>query len=272
MIDFAGMNILVTNDDGVFADGLWTLVNSLKDLGGICVVVPDREQSATGTSVTLRQPLRIRRIDIFDKYATTHIVEGTPSDSVILGLGKLVENCGLVISGINQGLNLGDDVLISGTVGAALQGYLRGLNAMAVSVPPESSPVHYQNAAAMAGIIVKRIASGELAGNVFFNLNVPALPRNQMRGIKVCNLAHRTHIDTVQEGFDGRRDYYWLVRQQLSHDVAAGTDIWALEKGYITISLLNVYLSRRPYSRLTPAVCQEMFLEFQNLPGDTWPV
>jgi 5'-nucleotidase len=126
--------ILVANDDGIFAPGLWALARELKNIDDVVAVAPDREQSATGTSVTLRQPLRVRKISPVVSDVNTFAVEGTPSDSVILGLEKLAKDAGMVVSGINSGQNLGDDVLISGTVGAALQGYLRNLPAIAVSV------------------------------------------------------------------------------------------------------------------------------------------
>ena len=128
------MKILVTNDDGVFAEGLWALVRELKSFARVVVVAPDREQSAIGTAITLIHPLRVQKVRSPVSEVEAYSVQGTPADSVILALEKMVvDKADLVISGINQGLNLGNDVLISGTVGAALQGYLRGFPAMAVS-------------------------------------------------------------------------------------------------------------------------------------------
>ena len=119
------MKILVTNDDGIFARGLWVLAKELSSIAQVIVVAPDREQSAIGTAVTLHQPLRAQKVRPILPEIETYSVEGTPADSVILALGKLVKGkVDLVISGINQGQNLGQDVLISGTVSAALQGYL----------------------------------------------------------------------------------------------------------------------------------------------------
>jgi len=147
------MKILVTNDDGIFASGLWTLVRELKSIAQVVVVAPDREQSATGTAVTLRQPLRVQRVAPMVTDIEAFSVEGTPCDSVILALGKLMKNSAdLVISGINQGPNLGDDILISGTVGAALQGYLRGLPALAISVAG-AEKAYLDNAAKLATLL-----------------------------------------------------------------------------------------------------------------------
>lgn len=253
------MNILLTNDDGIFSPGLWTLAGALKKAGNVTIVAPDREQSATGTMVTLRIPLRVMKLECFDTDIPTYTVEGSPSDNVILALGKMVPDTKMVVSGINQGLNLGDDVLISGTVGAALQGYLRGLPALAVSVPPESKQPTYQIAAQLASIITSSVNNGYLGNNGFFNINVPAVPLEEIRGIKVTSLAHKTHIDSVNEGYDGRREYYWLVRQQLSADVPEDTDIWAIENNYISITALHSFLFHRPDGELNEPFCQELF-------------
>lgn len=121
------MKILVTNDDGISSEGLWTLVKELKNIAQVIVTAPDREQSAIGTAVTLHQPLRVKRVRPMVPEVETYSIEGTPADSVILALSKLIKDrVDLVVSGINQGLNLGNDVPISGTVGSALQGYLHG--------------------------------------------------------------------------------------------------------------------------------------------------
>jgi 5'-nucleotidase len=253
------MKILLSNDDGIFADGLWWLARTLTNIGKVVIAAPDREQSATGTQVTLRIPLRVRKLDCFDATIDTFAVEGSHSDSVILALGKLAPDASIVVSGINQGLNLGDDVLISGTVGAALQGYLRGLPALAISVPAESSVATFQIAARLASLVSTIIKAGDLGDNPFFNINVPNLPLGKIRGIKSACLAHKTHIDTVSEGHDGRREYYWLVRQQLSHDVDPDTDIWAFDNGFITVTALHSCLFNRSDGEVTSTLCGSLF-------------
>ena len=158
MINFIGkceMRILLTNDDGIYAEGLWALVRVLKDLAQVIVVAPDREQSAIGTAVTLFQALKVHKTSPLVPDIETYSVEGTPSDCVILALSKLVKDrIDVVVSGINQGANLGDDVLISGTVSAALQGYLRGLPAIAVSVAGKDG-LNMDNAAKLATLLAK---------------------------------------------------------------------------------------------------------------------
>ena len=256
--------ILLTNDDGIFAPGLWALAKELKTIDRIVVVAPDREQSATGTSVTLRQPLRVQKIGSILAGVDTYAIEGTPSDSVILALGKLVKDkADMVISGINRGLNLGDDVLISGTVGAALQGYLRSLPAMAVSVAG-ADPANLQTAAKLARLLIQRIKTGILPTDIFINVNLPDRPLPQIKGIAITQPAHKTHIDTVEEGSDGRRDYYWLVRSKLNNHAENGTDILALEQSYISITPLHTTFFRRPAPDMATGFCSELLCELQR--------
>ena len=258
------MKILVTNDDGIFAEGLWILVKELKNIAQVVVVAPDREQSAIGTAVTLRQPLRIQSVIPRVPDIETYSVEGTPADSVILALSKLVKTkIDLVISGINQGANLGDDVLISGTVGAALQGYLRGFPALAISVATVDS--HFlSDAAKLATLLAKKIDSNALPTNIFLNVNLPDLPLAKIKGIKFARLASRSHIDTVEEGHDGKREYYWLVRQKINKDTDRKTDIWAIENGNISITALYTDLSNKPSLPITDGFCSDLLQELQR--------
>ena len=133
------MKILVTNDDGIKAEGLWALAGELQKIANVTVVAPDGERSAIGTAVTLFQPLHVEKVQAPVAGVTAYTIDGSPSDCVILALGKLVKDgAAMVVSGVNPNLNLGEDVYISGTVGAAMQGYFRGLPALAVSAPPGS--------------------------------------------------------------------------------------------------------------------------------------
>lgn len=259
-----GMRILVTNDDGIFAPGLWALVKELKNIAQVVVVAPDREQSATGTAITLRQPLRAQRVTPLVPEIETYSVEGTPADSVILALEKLVrDKIDLVVSGINQGPNLGNDVLISGTVGAALQGYLRGFPSLAVSVVAVDS-LCLSNAARVATLLAKKIITNSLPADIFLNVNLPALPLAEIKGAKITRLASKSHIDTVKEGFDGRREYYWLVRQQLNTNTDKNTDIWAIEQGNISITPLHTHLLHRPSPSIPDSLCSDLLQELQK--------
>ena len=261
------MKILVTNDDGIFAQGLWVLAKELKNIAEVVVVAPDREQSAVGTAVTLRQPLRVRSVRPLVPEVEAYSVEGTPSDSVIMALGKLAKDkVNLVISGINQGPNLGDDVLISGTVGAAMQGYLHGFPAIAISAASVDSP-YLATAAKLAALLAKKIDSGALPTNILLNVNLPNLPLTKIKGVKITRLARKSHTDAVEEGHDGVRKYYWLIRQGTDKDRKdrdKRTDIWAMEQGSISITPLLTNLSSKSLLTITDSLCSDLFQELQQ--------
>jgi 5'-nucleotidase len=168
----------------------------------------------------------------------------------------------MVVSGINSGQNLGDDVLISGTVGAALQGYLRNLPAIAVSVGTTDN-ADLQTAGRLVARLAARINEGALPRDIFLNVNLPDEPLVEIKGIRITRLAHKTHIDSVKEGNDGRRDYYWLVRRKLDHVPLDDTDIWAVEHGYISITSLHTALFQRPAPKMDEAFCKELFAELK---------
>ena len=197
----------------------------------------------------------------------TYAVEGTPADSVILALGKLIKDkVDLVISGINQGRNLGNDVLISGTVGAAMQGYLHGYPAFAISVETADN-LYLNNAARLAVLLAKKIDSQTLPADIFLNINLPDLPPAQIKGIKVTKLADESHINTVKEGYDGKQPCYWLVRNQISDgtkDSERETDIWAIEQGNISITPLHANLFNRNSSPITDSLCSKLFQELRG--------
>jgi 5'-nucleotidase len=252
------MRVLVTNDDGIFAEGLWALVRGLKKVAQVIVVAPIREQSAVGTAVTLSQPLRVQKVPLMVPEVETYSVEGTPSDCVILALEKLIEDkVDLVVSGINHGLNLGDDVLISGTVSAALQGYLRGFPALAISVATMNS-LQLDNAAKLATLLAEKVVSRALPSNILLNINLPGLPLSKIKGVQLTQLASKSHINTVEEGNDGRRQYYWLVRQQTDRVADNQTDIWVVEQGNISITPLHTSLLNRPAPAIPSDLCAHL--------------
>ena len=259
------MKILVTNDDGISARGLWTLVAELKSIAQVVVAAPDRERSAIGTAVTLHQPLRVTKVQPIVPEVETYSVEGTPADSVILALSKLIKDrVDLVVSGINHGPNLGDDVLISGTVGAALQGYLRDFPALALSIDSVDS-LHLDSAAKLAALLAQKIEAVTPARNIFLNVNLPDLPLAKIKGIKITHLASKTHIDTAEEEHDEKGVYYRLVRRKLNKDNHRRTDIWAIEQGIISITALHANLSRKPSSLpINDGFCSDLFLELQK--------
>jgi 5'-nucleotidase len=258
--------ILVTNDDGIYAPGLWTLAGALQKIDQVIVVAPDREQSAVGTAITLRHTLRVQRLKPMLPDIETYAVEGTPGDCVIIGLGKLAPTgVSMVVSGINAGPNVGDDVFISGTVSAALQGYLHNLPSVSISMG-RFEPERFDVAARFAAIIARFIKQGALPDDLFLNLNIPDMPATQMKGVHVTQLAHKMHIDTVEESATGWRDYYRLVRRKLSKDVAKNTDIWAVEHDCISLTSLHSAFFHQPAPEISEAFCNELLAELKAEP------
>ena len=232
------MKILVSNDDGVYADGLWALVKELREMAAVTVVAPDRDQSGSGTSVTLRHPLRMTEIKAPLDGVAAYSVEGSPADSVILAL-KLVLKDGvdLVVSGINEGPNLGDDAYISGTVGAALQGFFYGVPAIALSIAAFGS-LHFDIGARLAKLMAKEIVGKGLPRRMLLNVNLPNLPRGELEGIEVTRLGERNYTDRIEPGHDGKRQYHWIMRGKSEWQSTSGTDIWALEQNKISVTPL----------------------------------
>ena len=238
------MKILLTNDDGIAAPGLWALARELRSIAEVVVVAPDREQSGVGTSVTLHQPLRLRSVKPLVDGIETYVVEGTPADSVIIALKMLLKDkIDLVIAGINEGSNLGTDVLISGTVGAAFQAYFHGLPTIAVSVA-SFEDLHFEVASRICAIIARQLATGRLPRKFLLNINLPNLPLEQLTGIEITELGERSHTDAVKRGgikagHDGKRSYYWIEHSEPQGKEEKGTDVWALREKKISITPLH---------------------------------
>jgi 5'-nucleotidase len=254
------MNILVTNDDGIGAPSLWRLVEELSKIARVTVAAPDRERSAIGTAVTLFQPLHAETYPAPVAGVTAYAIDGSPSDCVILALGKLIEDgADLVISGINPNLNLGEDVHISGTVGGALQGYFRGLPAIAISAPPGSRP-GLDSAARVAARLAEKLA-GHAGTRVFLNVNVPDRPLEETSGARITRLARSSHINTVEEDHRDGQKHYWLVRERIIEVADDGTDIQAIELGYISLTALYTSLLDKPPQRLLKKLAAELTAE-----------
>ncbi len=256
------MRILVTNDDGVYAEGLCAIVRSLKQIGEVVVVAPDREQSAVGTSVTLHQPLRMKQVQPVARGVATYSVEGTPADSVILGLQRIAGgDIDLVVSGINEGVNLGNDVFISGTVGAALQGYFYEIPAIAISTAVVDGSVVFDAAARMGELLARRVRDRVLTPRLLLNVNVPQVPFEMIRGVMLTKPGRRSYHDQIKKGNDGKRDYYWIVRGEPVWEEKEGTDIWAVRRNMVSITPLPVNLPGSAKTDLLEGVCKALFEE-----------
>ena len=256
------MKILVTNDDGIAARGLWALVRELRRIADVVVVAPDRDQSGIGTAVTLHHPVRISPVPPEATRVEAYSVEGTPADTVILALKTLLKDkVDLVFSGINEGSNLGNDVLISGTVSAALQGYFYGLPSIAISVAAIRR-VRFDIAAKFGALIAQEVAASKMPPKFLLNINLPNLPLDQIAGIEMTRLGERSYMDNIKAGHDGKRKYYWIVRGKPDWKEVEGTDIWALGQKKISVTPLHSDLSSEIHLKQLGKACSSLF---QNL-------
>lgn len=232
------MKILVSNDDGYLATGINVLTDALSEIADVVVVAPDRNRSAASNSLTLHDPLRISRVA-----ENRYRVNGTPSDCVHLALtGFLEEEPDLVVSGINHGANLGDDVIYSGTVAAATEGRFLGFPTIAVSLVGHK---HFETAARVATELVQRLENDPLPSEFIFNVNVPDLPYDQLTGIRVARLGFRHKSEPVVKSEDPHgRTIYWVGPAGPGQDAGTGTDFDAIENGAVAITPLKVDLTR----------------------------
>ncbi len=234
------MFFLVSNDDGYRAPGIKSLEKVLATLGSVAVVAPDRNRSGASNSLTLESPLQVHEYGKENHY----FVNGTPTDCVHIAItGLLKKNPDMVVSGINSGGNLGDDVLYSGTVAAAMEGRFMGLPAMAISLVGDD-PVHYDTAAAVIGKLIKNLQKNPLAPDTILNINVPDLPLDEIKGIHVTRLGQRHKSEPVIKDQDPRgRPIYWIGPPGAEQDGGEGTDFHAVRNGYVSITPLQVDLT-----------------------------
>lgn len=238
------MRVLVSNDDGFDMPGIRALAQGLRAAGHIVTVVaPDRDRSGASNSLTLDQPIRAKRID-----DDTWCVAGTPTDCVHLALTGLFEGeePDIVVSGINNAANMGDDVIYSGTVAAAMEGRFLGLPAIAVSlVTTDHRGRNFDTAARVAQEIMARLAIDPLPADTILNVNVPDLPWAQLRGFEVTRLGNRHRSEPCVAQRDPRgRPIYWIGPAGAEQDASAGTDFHAVRNGHISITPIHVDLTR----------------------------
>jgi 5'-nucleotidase len=233
------MLILVTNDDGVYSPGLQILAHSLKELGEVWVVAPDREQSAVSHSLTLYRPLLVEEVK-----EKVFAVNGTPTDCINLAVhGLLPERPALVVSGINKGGNLGDDVTYSGTVSAAFEAALMGLPAFAISQVAREDFI-FQTAADFAVKLGRQVFDKGLPKDTLLNVNVPNLPSEQVKGARVTAQGRRVYGGSVLERIDPRgRKYYWISGDIENWEESRDADHDAVEEGYISVTPIRLDLT-----------------------------
>ena len=238
----AERTLLLTNDDGIDAPGLAALAEALTGIGRVVVVAPDRERSASGHALTLRRPLRVREVD-----SGRFAVDGTPTDCVHLGIFHLTGGRppDLVVSGINRGANLGDDVTYSGTVAAALEGTLLHVPSIAVSSAVDlSGEVRYAAGASLARVLAERVLDEGLPPGVFLNVN---LPTGVPRGLRVTRQGTRTYKAAVVERLDpAGRPYYWIAGADTTPSGEPDGDHEAVREGYASVTPLHANMTHDP--------------------------
>jgi 5'-nucleotidase len=248
------MRLLISNDDGVFAPGVRTLANTMAAAGHtVTVVCPDRERSATGHGITLHQPIRANLVEgIFDARIIAWSCSGTPSDCVKLALWSLMEEKpDYVLSGINQGANLGTDVLYSGTVSAAMEGIIEGIPSIALSLTSFATK-DFQPAADYARALLDHLIENPRAELFLLNVNVPPVTSAEIRGAKITTQGIRKYIEVFEKREDPRgKTYYWLAGEAIEEleDPEANedmpSDVQAIRDNYITVTPLQYNLTAR---------------------------
>jgi len=240
------VKILVSNDDGYRAEGLRALAGALAGLGEVTVVAPDRNRSGASNSLTLDVPLRVMQAEDRLYYVT-----GTPTDCVHLAISGLFDfEHDMVVSGVNDGANLGDDVLYSGTVAAAIEGRFLGLPAIAVSLctGPQSDQnggPHFDTAARVASELVGRLLKQPLDPAMILNVNVPDQPYDDLKGLRATRLGYRHRAERVVKSQDPKgRPVYWVGPAGPQQDAGPGTDFHAIGAGFVSITPLQVDLTR----------------------------
>ena len=236
------MKILLSNDDGYHAQGIRVLRSKLADLAEVTVVAPDRNRSGASNSLTLDMPLRVLEIE-----PGLYCVQGTPTDCVHLAITGLFDfEHDMVVSGVNDGANLGDDVLYSGTVAAAIEGRFLGLPTLAISLCTHpGSGAHFDTGAAVAHRLIAEMLERPLDNSLILNVNVPDVPLEALRGFRATRLGYRHRSEPVIPARDPRgRPVYWVGPAGAQQDAGPGTDFHAVAEGYVSITPLQIDLTR----------------------------
>jgi 5'-nucleotidase len=237
------MRILVTNDDGIYAEGIYALAGALARVGEVTVVAPDTQRSAVGHAITLTDPLRVteaRRNKKFFGYATS----GTPADCVKLAIKSIMKGKpDLVVSGINLGANSGMNILYSGTVSGATEGALLGIPSFAISLDTFVNP-EFSAAADFAAKLAQALKKKRLPRGTLLNVNVPAVPKGRLKGVKFTSQSHELFRDWFQKRTDPHgQTYYWMTGKFRTCSAKPGSDVEAIDKGHISVTPIQFDLT-----------------------------
>lgn len=228
--------ILVTNDDGIGAWGIRSLVEAVKDLGKVVVVAPDKPQSGMGHAITIGQPLRLYKVDFFDGIEAW-ACSGTPVDCVKLAVDKVLHRKpDICLSGINHGANHSINVIYSGTMSAALEAAIESIPAAGFSLLDFDPLADFSAAQHYARAITKKMLQNKLEKHFLLNVNIPKLPLEEIKGYKICKQAYAKYMESFVERKDPHnRNYYWLTGEFVNFDKTKDSDVWALANSYVSV-------------------------------------
>ena len=259
------MKILISNDDGIAANGIRALASALSEEHDVYVVAPDRERSAAGHSLTLHTPLRVEELESISGAKKTWVTTGTPGDCVKIGVNAILspeERPDIVISGINHGPNLGADILYSGTVSCAMEGAMMGIPSIAVSLASMNCDYEdFQYTGTFIKAMLKRLNGFKFPAKTILNVNVPALDVDDIAGIAITEMGRKLFSDTYEKRIDPRgKVYYWLAGELISEPDDAKTDIAAVRNNKISITPITYEMTRTSVmSDLDKIMCSENF-------------
>jgi 5'-nucleotidase len=239
------LNILISNDDGIYSQGLYELAKRISVLGKVTVVAPDKEQSAIGHAITMHQPLRCRKIKLHDLDIDAWWVNGTPADCVKLGVETILSvKPDLIISGINDGENLGTDIIYSGTVSAAIEGSMFNIPSIALSYARHCG-ADFSAPAEIAVQVIQQVLDHKEKDNMLLNINIPETEGIEfLKGVKVTRLGVKKYRNNFEERKDPRgNSYYWLAGELIQDEIGEDTDIYAVRNGYVSITPIHIDLS-----------------------------
>ena len=255
------MKILISNDDGIAANGIRVLTKALAADHDVYVIAPDRERSAAGHSLTLHTPLRVEELETITGAKRTWVTTGTPGDCVKIGINAILseeELPDIVISGINHGPNLGSDILYSGTVSCAMEGAMMGIPSIAVSLASMQSDYEdFEFTGRFVNSLLKKIEGFPFPPKSILNVNVPSLDEDDIAGVAITELGRRMFTDTYEKRVDPRgKTYYWMAGELISEPEDANTDLATIRKNKISITPITFDMTRKNFmSELESELC-----------------
>jgi len=229
--------ILVTNDDGIAAPGIRSLVESAREIGDVIVVAPDSPQSGMGHAITISDPIRLRKVQVFEGIES-YECSGTPVDCVKLAKNVVLKdrNIDLCVSGVNHGSNASINIIYSGTLSAAMEASLEHIPSIGFSLLDYSFDADFTASRPYVQALIRYVLQNGMEDGSLLNVNIPSLPTEQIKGMRVCRQADARWVEEFQEARDPRgQPYYWLTGRFINDDISEETDIWALENGYISV-------------------------------------